>query len=73
LPVPVAPTITTSRVLVSALLLEPEQQQPPPPPPRPLPPSFSILSRRGRFRGATAAAAIGARTTLPILLVRKLI
>jgi hypothetical protein len=72
LPVPVAPTITTSRVLVSALLLEPEQQQPPPPP-RPLPPSFSILSRRGRFRGATAAAAIGARTTLPILLVRKLI
>jgi hypothetical protein len=66
LPVPVAPTITTSRVVGSAPAL-PLLQHPPSPPPR----RSSILSRRGSFRGATVAtAAIGERTMVPILLMK---
>jgi len=78
----VAPTITTSLAATagsSALPLLELQEQPPP-----LPPPPSILTtppgRRGRFRGpslppapTTAAAAMGERTTVPILVASPLI
>jgi len=74
----VAPTITTSLAAAGSSALPLLQQQPPPLPPP------SILTpppgRRGRFRGpsllpapATAAAAMGERTTVPILVASPLI